>query len=66
MPSAVLNNMAEQWTEYHANDGYFQRMETSFNAKKRGSQREQFLRWFFQENGKIMMRQVARWYDTEV
>jgi hypothetical protein len=66
MPAAVLDNMAEQWTELNAANGYFEQAEASMNSKKRGEERRAFLRWFFQENGKIMMRKVAKWYDEEV
>lgn len=66
MPLVVLNHMAEQWTHLNASEGYFERMEASVNSRKRGGERQAFLRWFFQENGKIMMRKVAKWYDAEV
>lgn len=63
MPRIILEAMADDWTERNCEQNYFERAEAQFNSKRRGGERQEFIKWFFRENGKIMMRMVSRWYD---
>ena len=65
MPRDVIDAIADHWTTHHAKEGYFEMVEESVNRKNEGVERQEFLQWFIRENGKVMMQQVAHWYDSE-
>ena len=65
MPRDVIDAIADHWTTHHAREEYFVMVEENVNKKNEGVERQEFLQWFIRENGKVMMRQVARWYDSE-
>jgi hypothetical protein len=65
MPVAISDAIADQWAAHHGDDGYFALVEQNVNQKEEGEERQTFLKWCVRENGKVLMRRVADWYDAE-
>lgn len=66
MPAAVVDAIADHWASHHGAEGYFALVEQNVNQKEESSERQAFLKWCVRENGKVLMRKVVEWYDTEL
>lgn len=67
LPLESVDAMADNWSNYTRNIGYFadhlSRNRERFNENPAAA--EGHIEWLVRENGKILMRKVKAWYDSE-
>ena len=67
LPDEGIDAIAENWSMHTRATGYFaEHLETNrarFSSNKTAA--EDHLEWLVRENGKILMRKIKGWYDTE-